>query len=67
MPSIKFDVWCSCGNFLDAKDVKGGIEIELCEKCLEEVRRKSYDEAYESGHNDGYNKAYDELNDASIT
>jgi len=50
MPIIEFEVWCSCGNGLynQTKDVKGGIEIGPCEKCL--------DAAYEDGKTEGYNE-----------
>ena len=48
MPSIEFEVWCSCGNGLcnQTRDVKGGIEIEPCEKCLDRVHSEGYDEGY---------------------
>jgi len=50
MPSIEFEVWCSCGNGLcnQCKDVNGGIEVEPCEKCL----ALSHDEGYDEGLSD---------------
>ena len=50
MPSLEFEVWCSCGNGLcnQTRDRKGGIEVEPCEKCLAAAR--------EEGRNEGYNK-----------
>jgi len=52
MPYLEFEVWCSCGNGLcnQTKEVKGGIMVEPCEKCLE----KEYDSGYDTGHNEGY-------------
>lgn len=46
MPVIEFEVWCSCGNGLCAQttNVRGGIEVEPCEKCLEGAKDKGYDE-----------------------
>ena len=48
MPSIEFEVWCSCGNGLcgQAKDRKDGIEVEPCKKCLEAAREEGYNEGY---------------------
>ena len=50
MPTIEFDVWCSCGERLcnQCKDVRGGIEVEPCEKCLE----RSHDEGYDEGRSE---------------
>ena len=50
MPSIKFEIWCSCGNGLcnQTREVEGGVSVEPCEKCL--------DAAKEEGHTDGYNE-----------
>jgi len=52
--NIEFEVWCSCGNELcnQTKDVKGGIEVEPCEKCLDRVNAEGYDEGYDRGYND---------------
>ena len=50
MPVIEFEVWCSCGNGLCNKstEVRGGISVEPCEKCLgvarEDGRQEGYDE-----------------------
>ena len=48
MPSLEFEVWCSCGNGLcnQTRDRKGGIEVEPCEKCLEVAREEGRDEGY---------------------
>jgi len=48
MPSLEFEVWCSCGNGLcnQTKGVKGGIEVEPCEKCLEAAKEEGRDEGY---------------------
>ena len=48
MPSIEFEVWCSCGNGLcnQTKEVKGGIQVEPCEKCLESAREEGREEGY---------------------
>ena len=50
MPTIEFEVWCSCGVGLcnQCKDVNGGIEVEPCEKCLSA--------SYEDGKDEGYNE-----------
>jgi len=59
MPSVEFEVWCSCGNGLcnQTKDVKGGFEVEPCEKCLEKAKEDGRD----SGYTEGYNEAIKEL------
>lgn len=44
MPSIDFEVYCECGNLLNGKEIRGDIEVESCEKCLEEAREKGYAE-----------------------
>ena len=48
MPSLEFEVWCSCGNGLcnHTRDRKGGIEVEPCEKCLEKAREEGKEEGY---------------------
>jgi len=48
MPSIEFEVWCSCGNGLcnQSTEVKGGISVEPCEKCLDTAHGEGYDEGY---------------------
>ena len=48
MPSIEFEVWCSCGNGLcnQTTEVRGGICVEPCEKCLEKARDEGYDNGY---------------------
>ena len=45
MPTIEFEVYCECGELLDCEDVRGGIEVKPCPKCLE----NSYDEGYSKG------------------
>lgn len=59
MPSVEFEVWCSCGNGLcnQSKEIKGGITVEPCEKCLEKAREDGRD----SGYNEGYSEATKEL------
>jgi len=52
MASIEFEVWCSCGNLLETKDVRGGTEVEPCEKCLEIARKEGRDEGYNEGKED---------------
>jgi len=54
MPCVEFEVWCSCGNGLcnQTKDIKGGIEVEPCEKCL--------DNSYGDGHDEGHKAGYEE-------
>ena len=49
MPSVEFEVWCSCGNGLcnQTKDVNGGIEVEPCEKCLDKAHTEGYAECEE--------------------
>ena len=48
MPAIEFEVQCSCGNGLcnQTANVRGGIEIEPCEKCLDKARGEGYDDGY---------------------
>ena len=48
MPYLEFEVWCSCGNGLcnQTTDVKGGISVEPCEKCLDKAHGEGYDEGY---------------------
>lgn len=55
MPSLEFEVWCSCGNGLcnQTKEVRGGIEVEPCEKCLDEARADGHDAGYDEGYNEG--------------
>ena len=48
MPTIEFEVWCECGTLLDTRDVRGGVEVDPCEKCLEAAK--------EEGRNEGYNE-----------
>ena len=62
MLSIEFEVRCSCGNGLCGRIKKVGtiIEVEPCEKCLEEARKDDYDEGYDNGFTDGNTKGYDE-------
>ena len=57
MPTVEFEVWCSCGNGLcnQTKDVKGGIAVEPCEKCLDRVSEKANVEGYDEGYDRGYN------------
>lgn len=45
MASIEFEVYCECGEPLNCKEVRGGIEVEPCPKCLED----SYEEGYSKG------------------
>lgn len=49
MPFIEFEIWCSCGEGLcnQATEIRGGISVEPCEKCIERAR--------DEGYNDGYN------------
>lgn len=58
-PYLEFEVWCSCGNGLcsQTKDVKGGIQVEPCDKCLENARSKGYDEGFEQGRITGEEEA----------
>ena len=44
MPSIEFEVYCECGNLLNCKEIRGGIEVEPCEKCLDAAHIEGYDE-----------------------
>ena len=46
MPTVEFEVWCSCGEGLcrQTKNVRGGVEVEPCEKCLEAAREEGRDE-----------------------
>jgi len=55
MPSIEFEVWCSCGAGLcnQTKDVRGGIQVEPCENCLEKARDEGYDKGYSEGYKEG--------------
>jgi len=48
MPSIEFEVWCSCGNGLcnQTTEVKGGIQVQPCGKCLESAREEGREEGY---------------------
>lgn len=48
MPAVEFEVWCSCGEGLcnQSTDVKGGIKVEPCEKCLSVARDEGHDEGY---------------------
>ena len=48
MPSIEFEIWCSCGNGLcnQTENIKGGIEIDPCKKCIEQARNEGYDQGY---------------------
>jgi len=50
MPLIEFEVWCSCGNGLcnQTTNVRGGVEVEPCEKCLERAKDEGYNEGYEA-------------------
>lgn len=52
MPSVEFEVWCSCGNGLcnQTSTVGGGIEVAPCEKCLQGK--------YDEGHGEGYEEGY---------
>ena len=54
MPFLEFEVWCSCGNGLcgQTKDIKGGISVEPCEKCLDKARGEGRDEGYNEGRNE---------------
>ena len=45
MPSIEFEVYCECGELLTCKEIRNGIEVEPCPKCLE----VAYDEGYSKG------------------
>lgn len=54
MPTIEFEVWCSCGNGLcnQTKEKKGGIIVEPCEKCLDRAHRDGHEEGYEERRNE---------------
>lgn len=56
MPSLEFEVWCSCGQGLcsQCEDVKGGISVEPCEKCLKKARDEGYDDGHDTGYSEGY-------------
>ena len=58
MPAVEFEVWCSWGAGLcnQTKDVRGGIQVEPCENCLEKAR----DEGYDKGHSEGYEQGQKE-------
>ena len=55
MPSIDFEVWCSCGVGLctETKVVVTGrgvsLEIQPCEKCMEAARSEGYDDGFDKG------------------
>lgn len=51
MPVLEFEVWCSCGNGLcgQCKEVRGGIEVEPCEKCMEKAQGEGYGQGYDEG------------------
>lgn len=61
MPSIEIEVWCSCGNDISdqVKDVKGGIEVEPCEECLDIARGQNHDEDFDEGFNKGHDEGHD--------
>lgn len=46
MPSIEFEAYCECGNLLNCKEIRDGIEVEPCEKCLEIAKEEGRDEGY---------------------
>ena len=56
MPTIDvdFEIWCSCGEGLcnQTSNKKGGIEVEPCQKCLDEAEEKGYKEGYDKGYED---------------
>ena len=60
MPSIEFQVWCSCGDGLcrQTSDVSGGISVEPCESCLERKRGEGYEDGHAEGYQDGYDEGY---------
>jgi len=55
MPHLEFEVWCSCGNGLcnQCKEVKGGISVEPCERCLEAARNEGYNDRDKEVETDG--------------
>ena len=64
MPSVSFEVWCSCGAGLcnQTEDIDGGIKVQPCEYCLASAREESYDDGYTNGYDDGFEKG-EALND----
>lgn len=56
MPTVEFEVWCSCGNGLcsQTKETRGGIIVEPCEECLDTERNNGDVEGYDRGYNKGY-------------
>lgn len=62
MPTVEFEVWCSCGAGLcnNSSEVRGGIFVEPCEKCIENAKEESKDEGYSEGYKEGYDKGYDD-------
>jgi len=55
MPSVEFEVWCSCGEGLcnQTKDVRGGIQVEPCANCLDKAMDAGYDKGYSEGYEEG--------------
>lgn len=64
MPAIEFEVWCSCraGLCNQTTNVRGGIEVEPCEKCLEKAKKEGHEEGYDKGFEAGYEKGIRETN-----
>lgn len=58
MPTIEIEVevWCSCGEGLCSQSrthrTGRGVEVEPCEKCLEQARKEGFDDGYEQGRAD---------------
>ncbi len=61
MPSISFEIWCSCGEELcyQTKSVSSGIIVEPCQLCL----NKAFDEDRNEGYDKEYADAKEEIDD----
>lgn len=53
MPTIEFEVYCECGELLNCEEIRGGIEVEPCEKCLEVAKKEGWDEGYDERDKEG--------------
>ncbi len=55
---LEFELWCPCGEKLKFQaDLKSGLTITPCQKCLDRAEIKGFNEGYDKGYSDGWKKS----------
>ena len=63
--SIDVSVWCSCGEGLcsQATGGDGTLEMEPCQKCVENARSEGFEDGFNQGKEEGYEQGQQDIAD----